>query len=235
MNKVSVIVPTCKDRRGKMENCLVSIAMSNYPNIEIITVDEGLERSTQRNHGMKDAKGDYILYLDDDQYISDKLIWECVNLMQNYDALYIPEVIVTNNWFGRLRNWERRFYTETCVDCIRFFKKKELYFDETMSGPEDADFDHRYAGRRTVTKNCLYHDDDIGFIEYMKKKIYYTRSMETYKKRWPDDKVLDWKYRCCGIFIEKGKWRWLLEKPHYTVLLGALIFVRGLAYLCRKR
>jgi glycosyltransferase involved in cell wall biosynthesis len=236
---VSIVVPTCRNKEGMnnpIDDCLLSLATSSYRPIEVICVDEGRERSYQRNEGIRQARGEWILYLDDDQFISKRMIEECVGLMKDYDAVYIPEIIVTNNWFGHLRNWERRFYTGTVVDCVRFFKKEGCpMFDETMSGPEDADFDHRVPGRKTICANPLYHNDNVSLFKYLSKKAYYCRSMEQYRKRWPADKVLDWKYRCFGIFTEKGKWKWLIRKPHYTALLAGLIFARGILYLLRKR
>ncbi len=233
----SIIIPTHK--RATQENffdkCLISIANSTYKNIEIIGVDEGLERSAQRNIGIKAAKGEYICYLDDDQYISLGLIEECVHLMNFYDALYIPEVIVTDNWFGHLRNWERQFYTATLVDCIRFFKKEGCpMFDLSMSGPEDADFDHRYKGAKGITENSLYHDDNVNFIQYLKKKAYYAKSLKRYHEKWPDDKVLSVYYRCFWIFMENGKFIKFFSKPHYAVALMILIFLRGIIYLWQR-
>jgi len=213
----------------------MSLSISTYKQIEIICIDENKECSIQRNIGLRAARGEFIFYLDDDQYVSKELITECVSLMKKYDAVYIPEIIVTDNWFGHGRNWERRFYTGTPVDCIRFFKARELYFDESISGPEDADYDHRYGGIRTISKNPLYHADNITFVQYLKKKAYYAKSMELYRRRWPYDKVLDFWYRCFWIFFEKGKWKMVARKPHYALAVFVTIFLRGVFYLCRKR
>jgi len=234
---VSIIIPTHK-RRGQSDSfdrCLISVAHSTYKNVQIIGVDEGLERSAQRNIGLKAAQGEYILYLDDDQYVSPDLVKECIELIKHCSAIFIPEIIVTNNWFGRLRNWERKFYIGTPVDCIRFFKAENCpLFDEDLIGPEDADFDRRVKGNRLIANNVLYHNDNIGMFEYLKKKAYYARSMKKYKQRWPNDKVLSLRYRCFGVFIEHGKWRRLLAKPHLAIALMVLIFLRGVIYLWQK-
>jgi len=234
---VSVIIPTHKRKNGynPMDNCLLAVANSTYKNIEIVGIDEDKERSEQRNIGIREAKGEFVCYLDDDQYVSPELIAECVKLMDFYDALYIPEIIITNNWFGKLRNWERQFYTGTVVDCIRFFKREGCpMFDTSMSGPEDADFDHRFVGSKGITENPLYHDDNISLISYLKKKAYYAESMAQFKKKWPDDKVLRPFYRCFLIFMENGKFIKFLARPHYAVGVLILIFIRGLVYLWQR-
>ena len=68
---VSIIIPTHKD--AQIENCVACIKQSTYKNIEIIVVDEGKERSAQRNIGMDRAKGDYYLILDSDQMVEPKV------------------------------------------------------------------------------------------------------------------------------------------------------------------
>lgn len=239
-NLVSVIIPTHKNVPGgvnPIDKCLESIAISTYKKVEIVCIDEGLERSEQRNMGIDAARGEYILYLDDDQYVSQKLIAECVNIMESRDcaAIYIPEIIVTDNMFGHLRNWERQFYTGTSVDCIRFFRAQGCpRFDTTLRGPEDADFDHMIKGKKLICKNPLYHNDNVDIVSYLKKKAYYSESMERYKEKWPDDRVLKVWYRCFWIFVEDGKWQKLVRRPHYAFAMFALVFIRGIIFLCKK-
>jgi glycosyltransferase involved in cell wall biosynthesis len=254
---ISIIIPI---RRGEdISKCLDSIRRSKYKSYEIVVVDEGLERSRQRNIGMERARGEFFLILDSDQYVSPYLLLECEWLMRyGYSALYIPETIITNNWFGRLRNWERQFYTGTAVDCVRFVRARNCIrhevnkslqvnatinfeglvigtFDETMSGPEDSDWDRRITGARTVTTNCLYHEDGVTVLSYFSKKIYYTRSMRRYFEKWPHDKVLNFWYRCFGIFCENGKWQRFLARPFSALAVMLLIFARGVIYLCARK
>lgn len=229
---VSVIIPTVHNDIHIEENKSY-IEKSTYKNVEIIVVDEGKERSEQRNIGIERAKGEYLLILDSDQIVSDNLISECVDKIKTCVGLYIPEIIVTEGFFGKLRNWERWFYTGTPVDCVRFVKSEGCpKFDTSMSGPEDADWDRRIKGTKKITDSCLFHLDKIGFVDYLKKKMYYTKSMRRYIEKHPYDKVLDWKWRCFGVFFENGKWRRCLEKPHYFICLMGLIFIRGVIYLC---
>lgn len=228
--KVSVIIPK---RRGENIDTLIGfVKKSSYTNIEIIVVDEGLERSKQRNIGIDRAKGEYLLILDSDQYPNSRLIEECVGLMKDYDALYIPEIIITDGWFARVRNWERQFYNGTAVDCVRFVKSGIApYFDERMSGPEDSDWDRRIRGKKGITKNHVYHNDGVKFLDFFKKKAYYAKSMDIFNAKWPGDKVTNPKWRCWDVYMENGKWRRCLSSPHMFIAVLFLIFIRGVIYL----
>lgn len=212
-----------------------AILDQTYKNIEIIVVDEGLERSAQRNIGIKRAKGDYLLILDSDQFPTQGLVEECVNLMGKYTALYIPERIMINGWFGKIRDWERQFYTATPIDCVRFVDRYRCgLFDEKQTGPEDADWDRRIGGRKGVTKNFFYHYENVDFWSYFKKKAYYAKSMQRFIDRNPGDKVLNPFWRCFWVFMENGKWKRFIAKPHYAVVVLGMIFVRGVIYLWQK-
>jgi len=216
---------------------MASIYASNYGNTEIIVVDKGLERSVQRNIGIKRAKGDYFLFLDSDNYIHPFLIEECLRYMEWFPkvtGIYIPEVITTKGFFGKLRNWERWFYTGTGVDVARFVRNPCPLFDETMSGPEDSDWERRNSGSRTVSIYPIYHEDNISFIEYLKKKAYYTKSMKLYQRKYPNDRILKFPYRCFGIFLEKDKWKQFISNPLYAVCIMGLLFLRGVIYLWKR-
>ena len=82
---------------------------------------------------------------------------------QGYDCLYIPEVIIAKSFFGRIRAFERTFYTGTAIDVPRFVRKECCpMFNEELTGPEDADWGNRIPGKRGITQNVLYHYDDIS-------------------------------------------------------------------------
>jgi glycosyltransferase involved in cell wall biosynthesis len=230
---VSIVIPTHKGDKV-LPDCLEAIKHSNYKNLEVIVVNEGWERSKQRNFGITRATGKYLMYLDSDQLVSTRLIDECVELMEcGFNGIYIPEIITTEGFFGYLRNWERGFYTGTAVDCVRFFRRANCpLFDEDLTGPEDSDHDRRVNGLRAVTKNVLYHEDNVTFASYLKKKIYYTKSMRRFAEKHPNDKVLNFWWRCFGVFTEQGKWKRLVARPDLALCLFGLIFIRGVIYKC---
>lgn len=226
---VSVICPNHGRDLTKLVESLPS-------GVEFIEVNLGLERSAQRNIGIERAKGEYLLILDSDQTVSPGLIEECQKMaLFGFDALYIPEIIVGCRLFTRIRAFERTFYTGTPVDVPRFIRRKTCpLFDETMSGPEDADWGNRIWGVKGITKNALYHYDDISFFEYFRKKSYYSKSMKRYAEKWPNDPCLNLKYRCWTVFTEKGKWKKLLRHPFLSLGIVFVLLVRGIIYVTQR-
>ena len=228
--KVSVIVPN----HGR-DISPIRHVVNHMEGVELLEIDVGKERSVQRNMGIKAAKGEFLFILDSDQIPTVDLISECVEMMERVPGLngiYIPEIILGSNWFTRLRNYERQFYTATPIDVVRFVRKSICpLFNENMSGPEDADWDLRIPPIKLQSKFSLWHDDRVSFFDYIKKKSYYTRSMQEFHKENPDAKVLRPWYRCFGVFVENGKWKQLVKHPILAAQLFILIFIRAIIYL----
>lgn len=109
--KVSVIVPVYNAERY-LDKCLSSLVEQTYGNIEIVVVDDGstdgsggicdryaAEFSTvhcyhkenqgagqARNFGMDHSTGDYIMYVDADDYIAKRCVAEAVSIARQYQA-----------------------------------------------------------------------------------------------------------------------------------------------------
>ncbi len=70
-SKVSVIIPTMKGREELLKRLLASLPAD----CEIIVVDdEDLLLAAKRNKGARQAKGEYLLFIDDDNYLDDFVI-----------------------------------------------------------------------------------------------------------------------------------------------------------------
>ena len=231
--KVSVVVA---NHGRDLTNLRKSLVESTHKDYELIVIDRGLERSLQRNLGISKAAGEIILWLDSDQTISKELMEECVDLVKcGFSAIYVPEVIVADSLFGKIRAYERTFYDGTAVDVPRAVLRSVCpKFNEELNGPEDSDFGNRIVGLRTISKNVLYHHDDISVGEYFRKKAYYAKSMRKYQELNPNDKVLNWKYRCITIFLENGKWKKIIRHPILFMGVIAIILARAVIYLCKR-
>jgi len=249
---VSVIITT-KNEEKNIENCLRSIKGQTFKKIELIVVDnfsedktveiakkyaakvyfKGNERSAQRNYGAKVASGKYILYLDADMILSPNLIKDCVEKCNRDldDALYVPERIVGDGFWIKVRDFERSFYTGTVIDAVRFIRRDMFFqvggFDETLVGPEDWDFDRkiRKLGRTGIVSIPLYHNEGLfNMKRYLKKKSYYADGLKKYARKWgPDDletmKQIGMRYRLMDVFIEEGKWKKLIRHLPYAVAI----------------
>lgn len=88
--------------------------------------------------------------------------------------------------------------------------------------------------------NAIFHNEsEFVLKKYLSKKKYYSRSMDTYISKWgqrdPDiRKQLGLWYRFFWVFLEKGKWKYLLEKPHLIPGIYLLRILVGLQFLRRK-
>ncbi len=261
---ISVVVTT-KNEEKNIETCLQSIKSQTFKNIELIVVDnfsedktaelakkysakvyfKGNERSAQRNYGAKVAEGEYLIYLDADMILSPTVIEECVAKCEcdNADALYVPERIIGDGFWIKVRDFERSFYTGTVIDAVRFVRK-DLFlqvkgFDETLVGPEDWDFDRkiRKIGRTGVAIVPLYHNEGrFNITRYLKKKGYYTDGIQKYIEKWgandPETaKQVGVRYRLIGVFVEKGKWKKLVKQPILAISMYSLRLRVAVSYL----
>lgn len=261
---VSVVITT-KNEEKNIENCLESIRNQTFGNFELIVIDnysrdktaeiakkytgkvylKGPERSSQRNYGAEVSNGEYLLFLDADMILSPSVVEECVEKCETdgIDALYIPERIVGEGFWIRVRDFERSFYTATVIDAVRFIRK-DLFeriggFDENLIGPEDWDLDRRIRkiGRTGIINTPLCHNEESFNMErFLKKKKYYTPGINKYIGKWGTNnpetmKQLGIWYRLIDVFVEKGKWKKLVKHPLLTIAMYYLRLRVAVEYL----
>ena len=212
---VSVIVTT-RDEEDVIGRLLESIQSQTYKNIETIIVDNnsvdetksiakkyhiktfnyGPERSAQRNYGAFKSEGIYLLFLDADMKLTNKVIKDCVVLVQKDEktgAIVIPEESIASNYWEEVKKFERSFYEagDDKIEAARFIRStvfKEVGgYDENITGPEDWDLSEMiikkgYEIRRV--KSVIYHYERISSLfSLMKKKYYYGLKSYKYLKK----------------------------------------------------
>lgn len=244
--KVSVIIPVYN--MGKyIRECLDTVVAQSLKNIEIICVDDGSTDSSRsiiseyrqrdkriilltqenqgagpaRNNGIRHAKGEFIAFMDPDDYYPEKQ-----TLQKMYDAAIKNKVLICGGCFSELHNGEIRttfdkngnFWGYTFEKCEKI-SYKDWQFDYGY---------HRFLYKRKFLKdNNLYFppllrfQDPPFFISAMiKAGEFYALNYPTYVYR-VSHKTIVWKKRkiyelAKGLLYNlKISRKYRLNKLHY--------------------
>lgn len=189
--KYSIIVPNY-NKAEYIEDCLNSILNQTYKNYEIIMIDDGstdnsvevinkfninlwktnrLQAGGARNLGLKHATGDYIIFLDSDDYIScDDVLEKLTNIIVDEDIIFLN---YSKNTYGDIKEVIEekediaiKIENTKQLGCpTKCFKRSLL---ENISFPE-----------------CKRYEDIIFTLEAMcktEKYTYFEESFFTYRK-----------------------------------------------------
>ena len=190
---VSVIIPAYNAELF-LHNAIHSVLNQSYPNIELIIINDGSQDATEkialkytgsniqlitqpnggmsnaRNTGLKAAKGQYIAFLDADDYWFPEKIEKQVNLLQRHTNIGFcstqtrvetPEGEFVNNWLCpdiKISTLHTIIAENSAIagSASSVMVRSELqveagYFDESLKGLEDTDMWIRYA---TISEYC---------------------------------------------------------------------------------
>ena len=211
---VSAIIPT-KNSGETIGICLKSVREQTYNNIEVVVVDgyssdntreiaerfdaklieSEVRRSEARNIGAEKAMGEYILFLDSDMELTLEVVEECVNkVKEGYDAVIIPEVSVGVGFWAKCKALEKSCYIgDELIEASRFFKREVFDavkgYDPKLEAAEDWDLNQRIrkTGYRVGRINALikHHEGRLSLWKTIKKKYYYGKTLEKYKRKHP--------------------------------------------------
>lgn len=87
----------------------------------------------------------------------------------------------------------------------------------------------------------LFHNEaEQSLPVYLKKKAYYSGSMDHYATKWGADdpdvrRQLGLAYRFFGVFVEHGRWKRLVRRPDLAVSMFALRILVGVTFLWQRR
>lgn len=205
MEKISVIIPVYNT--GKyLAKCVNSILCQTYQNLEILIIDDGSEEytaavcdelskkdsrisvfhkqnegvSVARNFGIEKATGEYIGFVDSDDWVDNDMYGSMLSVMQKYNAdiVYCEMKVISNDKIvenegvvGVRRNVlvfdSRKIYSDTlcliagsaCVALYRNSIVENLNFPEKLKFSED-----RYFNLQAIAKS--------GSICYLKRSLY---------------------------------------------------------------
>lgn len=213
MKKVSIIIPIYNSS-ASINRCLSSVLKQTYDNVEVLCVDDGslddtldiLEEmsktdericvvhkenggvSSARNMGLDKATGEYIVFIDSDDWIrGDSIELLVKNIEQNDADLVICGMrthnnsrrYVSKNASYSLAEFKKNFvglYEDSIINspCNKIYRKEliQFYFDKGISFGEDYIFNLKYLNNCRTIKVI---DEELY--------IYYVAETETLSKK----------------------------------------------------
>ncbi len=259
---VSAIIPAYNEA-GVIERLLISLKNQNRQNIEVIVIDDAstdntadismkyttlvftrkhVERSAQRNFGAKQAKGEYLLFLDADMELTPNVISDCVETISKDNKMggvVIPEESVAKTFWEKVKAFERSFYNmegDQNTDAARFFRREVFEkvggYDETITGPEDWDLPEsiKKTGYKIgrVKSKILHHERISNLFSLVKKKYYYALKSYRYIKK-QNILVISPKtiYFLRPVFYRN--WKKVVMHPFLSLIMFAMLFIEMLA------
>lgn len=220
---VSVIIPAYNEQ-DTIQKCLDSVAKQNYKNIEIIVIDDFSsdqtsavvkqwtrkfkrklrivrnkrheERGISRNLGARLSTGDYLLFIDADMQINNRVISDCIKEVRNnhaVKAIIIPEESLGEGFWAKCKSLEKQCYIgDNRVEAARFFEKKAFWkvggWDNKMISGEDWDLTRRIRTYFKVSRvnSYIYHNEyHLTLWKTIKKKFYYASVSGIYLEKNP--------------------------------------------------
>jgi glycosyltransferase involved in cell wall biosynthesis len=211
---VSVVVPT-RNAARTIGTCLGAVRSQTHPAIELIVVDNwsddgtwelarpladralrhGPERGEQRNLGIAEARGEWVLWLDADMELAPSTVERALEaaLATGAVGVFLPETTVGSGFWTRCRMLERRCYHgEPRIEAPRLLRRQWLRDAGGFASPagtEDADLRNRLLaeGARLAWADTLVAHDEgrIGLRQVGRKRFYYGRSIPDYVRDNP--------------------------------------------------
>lgn len=138
-DKIAIIIPIYNVEKYIFD-CIDSVIVQTYTNLEIILVDDGspdkcpqicdeyAEKDTRiivlhkengglsdaRNYGVENAKSDYVMFMDSDDYVDENYVLSLAQLMIKYDADISCSPLIFEYENGEKKN--RLPFEEKCID-----------------------------------------------------------------------------------------------------------------------
>lgn len=224
---VSIVIPIY-NVESFLENCLNSIKNQSYKDIEVLLVDDGskdnsreicdefisidnrfkyfcqknLGVSAARNNGMKNAQGEYITFIDGDDYIDKDHIKKMVSNLSKSEIVISGRRNVTENGIEAVYQSDKdiAFDREKLIEQIlktgivysfpwnkiyelKIIRNNDIQFDEDLDYGEDLVFNIQYA--LLIRKGILVTGSTYNYV-YRENSVSNQLDAATLKKRVTD-------------------------------------------------
>lgn len=261
MKKVSVIIPVY-NCESTIIRTLESIKNQTFKNYEILIIDDGSTDlspkiikeyikndnrfeffsqpnggvSSARNLGLSKLSGDYVCFIDGDDWVDSDYFSNIVNDMKNFDIVFYSYRLISDNTREvfcdtQCINMSKKSFFENMHKygifspiCSKVFSKKvigNIKFNEKLTRSEDADFTFKCflnSEKYTYLRKCFYNYDvnagNLGFNFSNNKFISKVDVYNNYEKFYEANA---WNKKFVNNFFAKT---YILDLVNYTIENG---------------
>ena len=264
-NLFSIIIPTY-NRSALLQEAVNGILAQSYKNFELIIVDdssasghqefidalvlvddrirlirndENLGVSSSRNKGLEEALGDFVIFLDDDDCLTEKVL-EAVNksFTENsgvHVVIYPSEVHPASN--------KQLFQYHATKETLRRQPYKKLYHEDLQLMVQYPPQSNSMAFRKAIFAHCQF-DPSMSFGEDIYLWFSLIKQNIVFSEKLDPDQEAKALVRIHGehhlsqtmhvdviSFLKKVKQEWAMEDPRLGAILEVKIFMR---YIMKK-
>jgi glycosyltransferase involved in cell wall biosynthesis len=255
---VSVVIPTYNSARF-LGICLESLKNQSWKKLEVIVVDDGSTdgtietaqkygctiisnptsgRAEAKNEGIRHSIGEFFFFIDSDMELTINAVSKCVQLARENPSIggvVVPERSVGKNFWARVRDFERSFYSGSVIESARFFPAKIAKevggFEEGLIFFEESTLPHKIQGKGhcvflRTDPMILHHEEDFSLMQWLMKKFYYGKTIHLYRERYGDSLGMQISIRFrLGLFMDDR--RRFLSRPK---LAFGILLLKSLEY-----
>lgn len=268
---VSIIVPVYNSE-NTIKKCIDSLIDQSYQNIEIIIINDGSvdnsvniikryldvdERiklftienagvSNARNSGLKYATGEYVVFCDSDDYVTENYIKDLIShiddeidlVISNYyfdiNSKICPKPLVLEGLYSKTNNiqeWINNFFLHHYIHSpyCKIYKKEiidkyNLIYDVSMTFGEDFKFNldyFQYCKKVFITSNYTY---------------YYVQNSESLSNKFSENKLRSFIniYQIYAAFLKKNNLEYVLNSTYTEQLVQDYITLVKQICICKN-
>jgi len=149
-------------------------------------------QASARNKGVREAKGEYILFLDSDQIVEENLVEECLKLCLNegFQAIKIPEIFFGRSFWASCSALWRNCAAVVEEAIPRIYRRETILkaglLKEDLRLWEDLELYSRIRAlgiKETWSKAKISHLEASSLLSLLIKALNYGRSIPVFTKK----------------------------------------------------
>lgn len=193
--KVSIIVPVYNTNIEYFQQCMKSLVLQTYDNIEVIVIDDGSKDenvilyeqfitsykniklihqknngvSAARNRGIAESTGEYIAFVDSDDWIAPNFIEILINGFDDFDV----DISMCSVEYVEDVKCEKKGYVNSKVVPI-FYSNRELYSQLLYSSKVSGFLWNKIFKKNLITQKLnesLYYSEDFVFTAQYSENV----------------------------------------------------------------